>query len=1411
MAGTTVSLKLLIAATNTASKQIRTLQSQINKVSEEAKKLGAESAKASAQGKKGLDKFSESAEKFKRKMDAAKEATKGLGAAGATLVGIAASLGTAVFFPVRQSVEFERSLAKVVAVTANAQQKFEELKNTASELGRTTEFTARQAAEGMVFLGMAGLEASEVIAGIAPALELAIAANVEVAQAADIATNILAAMRLPVEELTTATDILASTTANSNTNLLELADAMKYAGPLAAAAGVSLEETSAILGALANNGIKASMAGTAVRGMLRALTAPSERGREVLDRLGISIQLNADGSLNLVEALEQLGRAQINSADATKLFGRFAAAGALAVTANIKGLKELIVVNEASAGAAARMAQIMKDNVKGSFIEMTSAIDGTVRALSEPLLGAIREVIRAVTEMAGWVTYLAEQFPILTKVIGLATIALTVFAATAGVAALAISGVVGTMGVLANVGVTPALKNFAKGMTSVSAVGGKLTGVIKKIGAALKWLTTTVGGFLLILGGLIIAWGEWANRTEGMIRVQQRLIATVSKVSKSFSNQLAKLQELEEGSEKYVAVSKNMRVELLKIAENTEKLAPQALAAAYSINEFTGEVTQGSTALEEFAIAAQKVEIEATAEQVDLLVKRFKELTGQSDLLTTSWLGWSLAIRRVLATIIPGGKDSTEVLEDHERAIKAVMEQTKLAAKSYVRLNEAFGELDPESSEAAVKFFFDEIQKHASDTSEIYTNTFMNMRREAEKTADTQKKVEELSLEQLKGELETASEKLADLDGQWKAARRSAEEAIAVFNQVGGEAALKAAEESYKKQAELQVERTKQFEEAEGIIRGLKKKSLADDKKWYDDQLKALTRQKNLEYIIEAQFIIEKAKLDADYAKKRQKSIEDLVGAGLAISIKESEVVADLTQDKVDADKRVVKSGEDLTDARIKLANQQRSAIRQINKRAKAEELSLEVDSIAKFWKLQEAEIEVLKETAKEKLIQEEKLNFAISVIRRKYDKIIKDWQDEQRDEEEKATLALNKVNAENKIAELERSFKAGKISAAQYSAEVLEIQKEAIDDEIKYLNEQLEKARKENKAKPVLIEIETKIKKAEGERVEIDAGAVDAARQLELQKQRQKLSLEAELLRQEQANMVERTDGLEAMAVKELEIYKNTLDQKLIAFEASGASELQIANMTAQQQVAITQKTSELEKAILTQKLQYAQQIFTDMGQVFGDLYALSGEKTRAWFYLEKAAAIARIIISTQLAAMKAYEQMGIYGTVGAAMIYAAGATSIARVVAQGFAKGGEVLGRSPNKKADNIPAWLTAEEWVHPVDTVKYYGKKVMEGMQQKIFPREIFYNYKLPVPVPAYGRGYAFGGEVKKESVRERKTMGRTKTDPIPAQPTPITIVNVNDPAQMDQYLASSGGQNAILNVLSTRSETIKRILK
>ncbi len=378
------------ATKDSFDKALGQIGSAVNRFGNEAKrvfqKATEDSARFNAEAAKTpglLDKTTKELKEFRR-------AAEGIYFAGLHLTYIGAALSGMAFLPIKAAADFERAMSKVLAVTTGAENRFTELQKVASELGRTTKFTATEVANGLSFLGLAGFTAAESISAIEPALHLAAAGAIDLATSADIASNVLQAMRLPVHELQQVTDVLANTATSANTNILQLAEALKYAAPPAAAAGIEIEQLAALLGTLGNAGIQASLAGTSLRAILASLAKPSKEAQETMQRLGVAVTMTGRGAIDLVKTLEDLGRAQLTLADANAIFQRRGAAAALTLAQQIDKVHELTAANELAQGAAERMAVTMEDNVTGAFIRVTSAADGLARAFADPLLPVLK-------------------------------------------------------------------------------------------------------------------------------------------------------------------------------------------------------------------------------------------------------------------------------------------------------------------------------------------------------------------------------------------------------------------------------------------------------------------------------------------------------------------------------------------------------------------------------------------------------------------------------------------------------------------------------------------------------------------------------------------------------------------------------------------------------------------------------------------------------------------------------------------------------------------------------------------------------------------------------------------------------------------------------------------------------------
>lgn len=306
---------------------------------------------------------------------------------------------------VKSFADFETQMNRVRVLTGATGKDFMALENLARELGRTTAFSAKQSADAMGFLSMAGFEVDEVMSALPETLKLAAAAQLELGEAADIVTNILTGLQIPMEDLGKANDVLVKAFTSTNTNLQQLGQAFKFVGPVTTSAGLAFEEVTAALGLLGNAGIQASMAGTTLRGAIAKLLNPSAEGAKVLAELGVEA-IGTTGKMNpLSDIIEQLAEGGATTADIFKIFGQRAGPGIAALLSQgSKAIKDLTRTLEDSAGVAERAAEIQLEGLNGSLIKMKSAAEGAAISIGESLAPFVAEGADVIRELAGAAT-----------------------------------------------------------------------------------------------------------------------------------------------------------------------------------------------------------------------------------------------------------------------------------------------------------------------------------------------------------------------------------------------------------------------------------------------------------------------------------------------------------------------------------------------------------------------------------------------------------------------------------------------------------------------------------------------------------------------------------------------------------------------------------------------------------------------------------------------------------------------------------------------------------------------------------------------------------------------------------------------------------------------------------------------
>lgn len=313
---------------------------------------------------------------------------------------------------------FEQSMAAVAAITRASTSELAAMRDIARDLGATTEFTASQAADGLKFLGMAGFNAAQSIAAIPDVLNLATAAQMDLARAADISSNIMSAFGISADNAGAVADVLAASASRANTDVYQLGDAMKYAGPVASALGISMADAAAAIGTLSDAGIQGSMAGTGLRQVLSGLANVTPQAAKVIRSLGLTVEELNPATNRLVDVIGKLRQSGMNAADALTIFGDRGGPAILALTELEPKLRQLTTTLGGVEGEASRMAETMRDNLAGDFNGMLSAIESVVIALGDAgLTAALRAVAQGFTiafrTAASVVATLGDMLPVI--------------------------------------------------------------------------------------------------------------------------------------------------------------------------------------------------------------------------------------------------------------------------------------------------------------------------------------------------------------------------------------------------------------------------------------------------------------------------------------------------------------------------------------------------------------------------------------------------------------------------------------------------------------------------------------------------------------------------------------------------------------------------------------------------------------------------------------------------------------------------------------------------------------------------------------------------------------------------------------------------------------------------------------
>jgi len=560
---------------------------------------------------------------------------------------------------VKTFAQFEQGMNKVRAVTGATGKDFKALETQAETLGRTTVFSAVQAAEAMGAFGLAGFKVNEIIGAMPGALQLAAAGSLSVGDAASITAKIMRGYGLEIEQVAHMNDVLAKAFTTSNTDLIGLGEAFKMAGPVANVAGLQFEETAAALSLMADAGFQGTMGGTALRGAIARLSGAVPAVAKQLKNMGIVTMDSNKQLLPMADILKQLEERGLSTGEIMQLFGQRAGPAMAALLE--RGSDALITMTESledSGGTAEHIAKVQLEGLMGKWVLFKSAMEGVKIAIGAQLAPAMTGLLNNLTAMSGYIVNVTvPAFAALPQPIQQTTIALGGLLLVAG-PLVTIFGVMGR-------GLGPVFTAIGKGSMVFGNLAVRASGAAKagmffvkigaRIGAVFNPVTAiiaaVVGGILLlnkaikvVTGGshsLFSYWGDLISIGISLARLLGQRIAnafrlvaegitwTVGKI-KDFVTQFEPLNRVVKGFANVVKGAFDKVSEFadeLKTAANEAKTWAVKTEKAYRKSAKGIDIASTST----FGLMLKLTELQDSGKSAAETVKELGERAASSD------------------------------------------------------------------------------------------------------------------------------------------------------------------------------------------------------------------------------------------------------------------------------------------------------------------------------------------------------------------------------------------------------------------------------------------------------------------------------------------------------------------------------------------------------------------------------------------------------------------------------------------------------------------------------------------------------------------------------------------------------------------------------------------------------------
>lgn len=429
---------------------------------------------------------------------------------------------------IKMASDFEAGMSRVQSISGATAEQIARLSEKAKQMGAQTKFSATEASEAFSYMAMAGWKTEEMLEGIEGIMYLAGATGEDLATTSDIVTDALTAFGLSASDTNKFVNVLAQTSANANTNVAMLGESFQYVAPVAGALGYSVEDVSTALGVMANSGIKASNAGTALRTLFSNLAKPTDQMKKAMDNLGISLT-DSEGNMKDFNSLMldmRAGFADLDEAQkasyASTIAGKLGMSGLLAIVntsdSDFNKLSESIYN---SAGACEEMYKVANDNLKGQLTILKSTVQSLAISFGERLTPYVEKAVK-------WLQNLTDKFNSLSDkqkdfIVKIALVVATIGPAILlfGKLTMAIGKTIKTIGMIGN-----AFKTFG-------SIAGLLSNPVGLVILAI--IAVVTAGVLLVK--------NWDKIKETAIRVWGTIKDFVSKIVESIKEKFGSIIE----------------------------------------------------------------------------------------------------------------------------------------------------------------------------------------------------------------------------------------------------------------------------------------------------------------------------------------------------------------------------------------------------------------------------------------------------------------------------------------------------------------------------------------------------------------------------------------------------------------------------------------------------------------------------------------------------------------------------------------------------------------------------------------------------------------------------------------------------------------------------------------------------